>query len=295
MYEQLDPYLEGMFANGSDMNVHIRPNVHALLGQLGTMDVRLAANKDEIRAAQRLRHDVFYEELNAVPDSETRQSGFDADRFDEICDHLIVIDRDAPNVCERGQIVATYRLLRQDVAEAHEGFYSATEFDIAPMLAAHPDKKFLELGRSCVLAPYRNKRTMELLWQGTWAYILLHKMDVLFGCASLSGTDQKELQPQLSFLHNHALAEDVWAVEPLPELAAPFECLPAQAVNIRVAMRNLPPLIKGYLRLGATVSSGAVIDHQFGTTDVLIVMPVDQINPSYVNYYGADASRHAAR
>ncbi|MEO0496640.1 MAG: GNAT family N-acetyltransferase, partial [Pseudomonadota bacterium] len=262
---------------------------------LGSMDVRLAATPQEVRAAQRLRHDVFYAELNAIADAETQASGFDADRFDEICDHLIVIDREAPDVCERGQIVATYRLLRQQVAEAHNGFYSATEFDIAPMLAAHRDKKFLELGRSCVLEPYRNKRTIELLWQGTWAYILRYQMDVLFGCASLAGTQQAALMEPLSFLHHNCVATDQWAVQPLPHLIAPFTPMPKDEINPRTAMRSLPPLIKGYLRLGAKVSDGAIIDHQFCTTDVLIVLPVDQINPSYVNYYGADASRHAAR
>lgn len=282
------------------MNLHTPAQITSseiapLLGQLGSMDVRLATTAQEVRAAQRLRHEVFYGEMNAVADAQTQASGFDADSFDEICDHLIVIDRNAPDECERGQVVATYRLLRQEVADRHDGFYSATEFDIAPMLATHRDKKFLELGRSCVLEPYRNKRTIELLWQGTWAYILQYQMHVLFGCASLTGTEQSALCEPLSFLHHNCAATDGWAVRPLPHLEAPFEPMPESAINMRTAMRSLPPLVKGYLRLGAKVSDGAIIDHQFGTTDVLIILPVDQINPSYVNYYGADASRHAAR
>ncbi|MEM1364824.1 MAG: GNAT family N-acyltransferase [Pseudomonadota bacterium] len=285
------------------MNIHTGTQPDALLGQLGSMHVRLAANAEEVRAAQRLRHNVFYQELNAIPDAQTLASGVDADRFDDMCDHLVVVDEGAPREggpgneqgSEQIKIVATYRLLRQKVAEAHQGFYSATEFDVAPMLAAHKDKRFLELGRSCVLAPYRNKRTVELLWQGTWAYILRHGMDVLFGCASLSGTDQAALREPLSFLHHTCTARDKWLVKPLPNLAAPFAPLREDQINIRTAMRALPPMIKGYLRLGAKVSDGAVIDPQFGTTDVMIVLPVADINPSYVNYYGADASRHAAR
>ncbi|MEO0636847.1 MAG: GNAT family N-acetyltransferase [Pseudomonadota bacterium] len=275
------------------MNIHPRDEGQALLGQLGTMEVRLAQTAEEIQAAQRLRYAVFYEELDAVPSEATKASGMDADAFDEICDHLIVIDRGLEGD-RYGEIVATYRLLRQEVADQNDGFYSASEFDIEPLLTAHPDKAFLELGRSCVLAPYRNKRTVELLWQGTWAYVLKHGMDVLFGCASLSGVDQSALRAPLSFLHHNCEAVGEWQVKPLRGLAAPFEPLDADEVDARTAMRSLPPMIKGYLRLGASISSGSVIDHQFHTTDVLIVLPVAEINPSYVNYYGADASRHAA-
>jgi putative hemolysin len=268
-----------------------------ILGQLGVMEVRLARTPAEVNAALALRHDVFFAELGATrADVSTPcEAGIDRDDFDGICDHLIVLDKSVPlEGRKRGNVVATYRLLRQEVADANSGFYSAGEFDIAPLIAAHRDKRFLELGRSCVLAEYRNKRTIELLWQGTWAYILKHKMDVLFGCASLSGTDPEKLKVPLSFLHHSAVGKDEWAVSPLPELAADLTLLNEDEVDMRMALRSLPPLIKGYLRLGARVSDGAMIDYAFGTTDVMIVLPVAEINPAYVNYYGADASRHAA-
>jgi len=84
--------------------------------------------------------------------------------------------------------VGTYRLLRQEVAERHGGFYSAGEFEIADLLKRHPGKRFLELGRSCVLPAYRSKRAIELLWRGIWTYVREHRIDVMIGCASFVGT-----------------------------------------------------------------------------------------------------------
>jgi putative hemolysin len=264
-----------------------------VLGRIGSLETRLAATADEIRAAQTIRYRVFVEEMGARLPAEAMLAGRDFDAFDDICDHLIVLDRsldgDAPD-----QIVATYRLLRQDVAERHSGFYSAAEFDVAPLLARHPDKRFLELGRSCVLAPYRTKRTVELLWQGNWAYALKHGLDVMFGCGSFPGAFPEFHALALSFLHHNALAAGDWTVRAAPNRYRNMDLMPAEAVNAKRALMAMPPLIKGYLRLGATVGEGAVVDQAFGTTDVLIVLPVESISSRYLNYYGADAQRFAS-
>ena len=142
-----------------------------------------------------------------------------------------------------------------------------------------------------MLPPYRTKRTVELLWHGIWAYVLAHGVDVMIGCASLEGTDPDRLALPLSFLHHYARAPEDWRVSALPERAVAMNRLAKEAVDPRAALHALPPLIKGYLRLGAYIGEHAVVDHQFGTTDVLIVMPVSALNPRYVSYYGADASR----
>ncbi|MHA1189260.1 MAG: GNAT family N-acetyltransferase [Alphaproteobacteria bacterium] len=267
------------------------------LGRIGDLEVRLARNRFEIRRAQALRYHVFYEEMAAVADARTLQKRRDIDSFDRICDHLLVFDHGSRRRTLTGQkpkIVGTYRLLRQDVAALNGGFYTADEYDIAPLLARHRDLSFLELGRSCVLEPYRNKRTVELLWHGNWSYILMHRIDAMFGCASLEGTDPEKMAMALSYLHHFHRAPDEWNVRALDARYVDMNLMAAEDINKKVAMRSLPPLIKGYLRLGAYVGDGAVIDHQFGTTDVLIILPVAAINPRYVNYYGADASRHAA-
>jgi putative hemolysin len=272
--------------------------VSPVLGRIGSLEVRLAVTAAEVRAAQSLRYRVFYEELAAVPDLAARMTRRDRDGYDALCDHLLVVDTEEtesrPFRKPRPRIVGTYRLLRQDVAERHHGFYSGGEFDIAPVLARHPSLKFLELGRSCVLKPYRNKRTVELLWHGIWAYVLRHGMDVMIGCASLEGTDPDRLALPLAFLHHHARATGDWAVSALPGRRVPMDRLPQEAVDTRAALHALPPLVKGYLRLGAMIGDGAVVDRQFNTTDVLIVMPVSALSERYVAYYGADAGRRAA-
>ncbi len=269
----------------------------ATLGRIGDLEVRLARSAAEVRRAQALRYTVFYEEMSAIADALTLVSRRDADAFDPLCDHVLVLDHAAPARPFRRRkpdVVGTYRLLRQAVADRHGGFYSAGEFDLQPLLDRHAGLDFLELGRSCVLPPYRTKRTVELLWHGIWTYVLAHGVDVMIGCASLEGTDPDRLALPLSFLHHFARAPDPWRVEALPERPVAMNRMAKEAVDPRAALQALPPLIKGYLRLGAYIGEHAVVDHQFGTTDVLIVMPVSALNPRYVSYYGADASRHAS-
>jgi putative hemolysin len=272
-------------------------SLNPTLGRLGSLEVRLATTKKEIRRAQRLRFKVFYEEMSAVPEGASLLSRRDVDPYDRICDHLIVIDhapKPKPFRKPKPKVVGTYRLLRQDVADRHWGFYTAGEFDIQPIIDAHAGMRFLELGRSCVLKPYRNKRTVELLWQGIWAYVLHFKVDVMLGCASLDGTDPSRLALPLSFLHHHAQAPQEWRAKALPDRHSRMDLLAKEAVDPKAALHALPPLVKGYLRVGATFGEGAVIDRQFGTTDVLVVLPVSAINPRYVGYFGPTANRHAA-
>jgi putative hemolysin len=261
-----------------------------VLGRIGDLEVRLAASRREVRIAQALRFRVFFEEMSARAGVRARLTRRDADRFDAICDHLLVVDHGA----EAGPIVVgTYRLLRQGVADRSGGFYTAGEFDIAPLVARHPGLSFLELGRSCVLAPWRTKRTVELLWHGIWAYVLRHKVDVMIGCASLDGTDPDRLALPLSFLHHRARADGEWYAAARPDRRVAMDRMPAEAIDDRAALTALPPLLKGYLRLGGRIGDGAVVDAGFGTTDVLVVLPVAAISPRYVAYYGPDASRHA--
>jgi L-ornithine Nalpha-acyltransferase len=261
-----------------------------VLGRLGALEVRLATTRTEIRQAQRLRYQVFFEEMSAVANTTGKLMRRDKDAFDRICDHLLVTDTSRQD--NAGPlVVGTYRLLRQDVAEAHDGFYTEREFDIEPLLSRHPGQRFLELGRSCVMPEYRTKKTVELLWQAIWAYVLHHQMDVMFGCASLEGTDPDRIANELAFLHGNALTRDVWYVRALPERFVAMNRMARDAVNARAALSSLPPLIKGYLRLGARIGDGAVIDRQFGTTDVLIVLRVAEIDPRYIAYYGPEADR----
>jgi putative hemolysin len=264
-----------------------------VFGRIGTLETRLARSEREIDAAQAVRYRVFVEEMHATLSPDAMRRRRDVDAFDAICDHLLVVDNAIEGDIE-DQIVGTYRLLRQEVALANNGFYSASEFDIEPLLARHPDKQFMELGRSCVLPDYRTKRTVELLWQGNWAYSLKHGMNAMFGCASFPGVSPEEHAMALSFLHHTVSTKGDWAVSALPELYRSMDLMPMEGVNTRKALSLLPPLIKGYLRLGAMVGDGAVIDHAFNTTDVLIVLPIASISDRYITHFGADAGRFAS-
>ena len=264
------------------------------LGKLGTLEVRLAQTAHEVRQAQKLRYRIFYQEGPAIPNPARLLARRDIDAYDALCDHLLVIDHAARDsqANNRPAVVGTYRLLRQVVAEDNGGFYSAGEFDIGDLVARHAGRQFLELGRSCVLAPYRNKRTVELLWYGIHAYILQNRTDVMIGCASLDGTEPKQLALPLSFLHHYARAPEPWRARALPERYVEMNRMSKELIDPKSALRVLPPLIKGYLRLGAYIGDGAVIDHEFGTTDVLIVLPVSAISARYLEHF--DVSRRAA-
>ena len=193
-----------------------------VLGTRADLTVRLADGAADIDAAQHLRYRVFYEELDAKPDAEALARRRDADRYDAICEHLLVVRKgsaigpDEIRVND-GELVGTYRLLRQSVAERTGGFYTQNEFDIAPLIARHGGLKFLELGRSCVLKPYRTKPVVELLWQGIWNYVRLYDLDVMLGCASLEGTDPSQHAMALSFMAQNSAAPPEWQVKALPE------------------------------------------------------------------------------
>jgi L-ornithine Nalpha-acyltransferase len=270
-----------------------------VFGRIGDLEVRLARTRSDVRLAQRLRYDVFYREMSAKPTFAAQMRGLDEDRYDAICDHLLVVDTSLDDDASRGwrgrrkpRVVGTYRILRQEVARRTRGFYTQGEYDLAPLLAAKsPEYRFMELGRSCVLKPYRNKRTVELLWHGLWTYVREHKVDVMIGCASFEGIDPDEHAMALSFLHHNALAPEEWRVRAHDNLYVPMDRLQKEKVDVKAALKALPPLIKGYLRLGAFVGDGAVIDKQFGTTDVLIVLPVEKIDPRYFEHFGAPDER----
>jgi L-ornithine Nalpha-acyltransferase len=266
--------------------------------QRNGLALRMAQGPDELRAAQRLRYQIFYEECGAKPDDMTRKFRLDQDRYDAFCDHLLVIEQgrgadDGTSLVD-GRLIGTYRLLRQDVAEAHGGFYSQSEFDLAPLLRRHSDLRFLEVGRSCVAQGFRGKPVAELLWQGIWNYVRIHRMDVMIGCASLEGTDIDGLSDELSFIAHTQATPDNWKAKALPQHHVAMQRKPACEIDQRAVLRRLPTLVKAYMRLGCYIGEGAVIDPQFNTTDILIVLPVAEINPRYFSHYGAPMETGAA-
>jgi len=260
------------------------PAAWSFLASDGRFEIRLTRDSADIDAAQALRYHVFYEEMDARPDAAMAESRRDADAFDAICDHLLVLDRQRP---PGDQVVGTYRLLRREVAEANSGFYSASEYDIAPVLAAADSDGggLMELGRSCVLAAYRTNATIQMLWRGLSYYVFDHGIRLMFGCASLPGRDPDQLAVPLSYLHYNHLAPPHLRVRALPHLYAAMDRIPADRIDLRRALHALPPLIKAYLRLGCFIGDGAVVDQQFGTTDVFIILPIERVAPKYYAHF----------
>lgn len=249
-------------------------------------EIRLAQSPAEVLAAQRLRYRVFFDEMGAKPTPEMAAEGRDFDEFDEVCDHLLVIDNNSG--AEAG-VVGTYRLMRREHVAKIGRFYSEAEYDISAIKAF--DGNPLELGRSCVDAQHRTKMTMQLLWRGIAAYVFAHKIDVMFGCASLHGTDPQKLATQLSYLHHNHLAPEGLRTRALPDLYTSMDLLPKDAINPKRALVELPPLVKGYLRLGGFVGDGAVVDHQFNTTDVCVIVKTDLVSDKYFKHYDRTAIR----
>jgi putative hemolysin len=247
----------------------------------GNLGVRIATEATEIDAVQALRYRVFYGEMGAQADAVTKRDQRDRDQFDGVADHLLVVDHalgDGPE-----GVVGTYRLIRREAAARVGHFYSADEYDIGIIERSHGG--LMELGRSCVDVSYRNRAVMQLLWRGIAAYVFHHGIDLMFGCASLPGTDTDALGAELSYLYHYHLAPPELRPRALPHRYVEMRRLERDAIDPKRALAALPPLIKGYLRLGGFVGDGAVIDSQFNTTDVAVVVKTDMVTESYYRHY----------
>jgi L-ornithine Nalpha-acyltransferase len=249
------------------------------------IQVRLARSADDVQAAQRLRFDIFHEEMGARLSRRAMSERLDVDPYDAHADHLLV-EHEGENGLE---VVGTYRLLRQTAIPAKGRFYSASEFDLSPLLdhARASGRPLLELGRSCVAPRFRDSRTIQLLWRGIADYLETHGIGTMFGCASFHGTDPAQHAAALSYLHHNLLAPPHLRATVLPGGAVDTNMLPIGSYDLTSAARALPPLVKGYLRVGAMIGEGAFIDHAFGTIDVLVVMPVDAIAARYSDRFSA--------
>ena len=247
----------------------------------GHLGVRIARAADEVDAAQALRYRVFFDEMGASPGLEALATRRDADAFDAVADHLLVLDH--ARGAGAGAVVGTYRLIQREGAARIGRFYSADEYDLGP-INAFPGR-VLELGRSCVDAAYRGRAVMQLLWRGIAAYVAEHGIDLMFGCGSLPGTDPEALAQELTYLYGHHLAPPALRVRALPERYVDMRRRDPMSVDSRQASLLLPPLIKGYLRLGGFVGDGAVIDKQFNTTDVAIIVKSDLVTDKYSKHY----------
>lgn len=250
------------------------------------LQVRLAASAKEVDAAQALRYRVFFEEMNGRPSiaANWRQRDFDA--YDAVADHLLVMDPRRGS--SEASVVGTYRLLRGRAARSRAylpppGFCTAGEFDIEPLLRWPGE--ILELGRACVDPAYRSRRTIDRLWQGIAAYIHAYNISLMFGTVSFHGTNPDEFLNELALMHHKYLAPVHFRPRALAERFVPMNRIPAMAVDERSAWKSLPPLMKGYIRLGGVFGEGAVVDYEFGTVDACVVVPVNRLADRYQRRY----------
>ena len=247
--------------------------------------VRLAETHAEREAAQKMRYQVFYEEFGAVPSPEVAASQRDWDEFDEAADHMIVLDESLGAGAE--SVVGTYRLVDQSAAAQVGRFYTADEYDISVLLDCGAN--LLELGRSCVLKPYRTRPVLQKLWQGIADYMMENQIEILFGCGSFHGTDVESHAEALSYLHHYHLAPPGLRPKSLDKHYVDMNRVEKATLNQKQILMSLPPLIKGYLRVGAVIGDGAYVDRHFNTTDVCIVVQTHLITNRYRQHFLKDS------
>ena len=238
-------------------------------------DVRLATTEADLLGAQRLRYRVFVEELGgdgALVDHDAR---LERDAYDPHFDHLVLVDRDR-DPATLDHVRGVYRVMTDAGRAAAGRFYSEDEYDLAPLLSS--GRSLLELGRSCVDADLRGGPAMFLLWNALAGYVLDRGVEVLFGVASFHGADPAAHAAALTLLHHSHMAPDTLRVRARPEHYQTMALMDPAAVSVTAAMKTMPSLIKGYLRLGGKVGDGAFVDHAFNTVDVCLVLDTERMN-----------------
>lgn len=244
--------------------------------------LRLAEDERDLRAAQRLRYDVFVGEIGSDGPMVDHEARLECDAFDAICDHMLLIDtrRDAAALDD---VVGVYRLLPGDRLGPDDRFYSESEYDLTAIRSS--GRRLLELGRSCVHRDYRGGTAMVQLWNGLAEYILSRGIELLFGTASFPGAETSGLAQPLSYLWHHHLAPPELRAVARPPHRIEMNMVPRVQLDRKAAMLATPALIKAYLRLGGFVGDGAWVDHDFNTIDVLLIMDTVQMSARHRDYY----------
>ena len=239
--------------------------------------ISIAESAEDLKAAQRLRYDVFVRELGSCGPLVDHDASLEKDRYDPFVDHMLLHD-DAI-----GAVVGVYRLMLPEMAQRAGQYYSQDEYDLAPLLKS--GRKLMELGRSCVHQKYRGGTAMFHLWNGLAQYVVDHGIEIMFGVASFHGTDVAKLAEPLSLLHHRHMAPETLRVKAHPNTMQPMDLIPEANLDRRRAMVQIPALIKAYLRLGGVVGDGAFVDHTFNTTDVCLILDTANMSPRQARIY----------
>ncbi len=237
----------------------------------GAYDLRFAWTRADLHAVQSLRYRVFHDELGeGAPDKDG--TGRDEDQHDPWFHHLMIVHR------ESGDVVGTYRLQTAVMAATRHGFYSATLFELGAIPGVVLDKS-VEVGRACVAPAHRSGRVLRLLWRGLARYLHWNGKRFLFGCCSLPGTDIMVARDAWRILHARGALHDRVIVRPrAAHSALPDDGRSRPLTTVDALEAPLTPLFDSYLALGAKVCSAPAIDRDFGTTDFLVLMDVEELD-----------------
>ena len=248
------------------------------------LEVRLTKNQEEIFDAQKLRYKIFVEEFGARVSIENKNQTIERDKFDDYCDHLILIDKSAKSFEGKPVVVGTLRLLESGVAKKFFGFYSATEFNLTEILER--DQSLLEIGRVCIDKNYRGHIAFHLLWLGLGEYVFKRNIAIIIGVASFHGTDPTPSSSALSLLSHKFSAPKNLNFKALISSSLDMNMMPLEELDQRKGMQQMPSLLKAYLRMGAKVGNGAFVDTKFNTIDIGIIIEVNLMDKKYKKLYG---------
>ncbi len=245
-------------------------------------EIRLARDDRDLRAAQRLRYNVFVDELGGTGAGIDHEQRLESDEFDPHYDHLLLLDTNR-SAKDLDDVVGVYRVLLSDRMPSIGHYYSEGEYDLTAL--KNSGRKLVELGRSCVHAEYRGGAAMFHLWNGLAEYVLRNEVEILFGVASFHGTDVAALAQPLSYLHHNYLAPPEMRARVVEDHFQTMELIPEADLDRRAAMKETPALIKAYLRFGGFVGEGAYVDHDFNTTDVCLLMDTTRMSAKHKEFY----------
>lgn len=232
--------------------------------------IKLAESKKEYQEVYRLR---YFDLILNYNKEHINHEEIDKDEYDEVCDHLIAIDKD------KDEVVGTYRLIKRSHAKIIGRYLTETEFDISKL----DNAEVLEVGRAVVKEEYRDGLVISMLWKGLIRYAIQYNIDYMIGTASFHGVDPLEYKDTLSYLYYNCLQNEEERCEVRKTTYTRMDLV--SDYDVLKAKKNMPPLIKGYLRLGAKIGDGAYLDIPFNSIDVLIVLKIKDINPRYLKRY----------
>ncbi len=246
-------------------------------------EIRFSKNYNELIESQKIRHKVFIVEMGNINKQEPTKSNIEQDKFDKFCRHLIIIDHENTKKNTSGKIIGVTRLMLSEDSEKGIGFYCSQEFNLKPIISTQ--KKCLEIGRTCIDPAYRNTLILHYLWIELGSFCSKHGIEILFGVGSFVGNNVGKIAMALSYIYNEYLAPPEIRPIALKKGFIEMKIIPKDEIDKLKALKQMPNLLKSYLRLGGIVGEGAYMDRELNTIDILIMIDILHMNKKYKIYY----------